>query len=85
MLEEAAGITKYKRKKEESQRKIEGARPTSSGWRTSWGKWKTDAIAQEAGCQGQTVQSLGEEIQRLELILNAHAYEELKEESGKQE
>jgi len=82
MLEEAAGITKYKRKKEESERKIEGARQNLQRVEDILGEVEKQMRSlKRQAAKAKRFKSLGEEIQRLELILNAHAYQELKEES----
>jgi len=83
MLEEAAGITKYKKKVDESQRKIELTKANLE---------RVEDILIEVQRQMRSLKrqaskarrfkSIGQEIQRLELILNANSYQELKEESG---
>jgi chromosome segregation protein len=83
MLEEAAGITKYKRKKEESERKIEGARQNLQRVEDILGEVERQMRSlKRQAAKAKRFKGLGEEIQGLELVLNAHAYQELKEESG---
>jgi chromosome segregation protein len=83
MLEEAAGITKYKKKVEESRRKID---------LTKGNLQRVEDILMEVerqmrylkrqAAQARRFKAIGQEIQRLELMLNANSYHELKEESG---
>ncbi|MFC1823059.1 chromosome segregation SMC family protein [Thermodesulfobacteriota bacterium] len=83
MLQEAAGITKYRKKVEESRRKMELTRTNLQ---------RVDDILQEVQRQMRSLKrqaakarrfkSIGEEIQRLELILHSNAYRELQQESG---
>ena len=83
MLEEAAGITKYKRKKEESERKIDGARQNLQRVEDILGEVERQIRSlKRQAAKAKRFKGLGEEIQGLELVLNAHAYQELKEESG---
>ncbi len=84
MIEEAAGITKYKKKEAEARRKME---------LTQANLQRVEDILVEVGNQMRSLKrqaakaarykSVGKEIQRLELILNANSYNELKDESGK--
>ncbi|MBW1801677.1 MAG: chromosome segregation protein SMC, partial [Deltaproteobacteria bacterium] len=83
MLEEAAGITKYKKKVEESRRKIE---------LTKGNLQRVEDILVEVQRQMRSLKrqaakarrfkAIGEKIQRLEVILNANSYKEWKEESS---
>jgi chromosome segregation protein len=83
MLEEAAGITKYKKKKEESERKIESAKLNLQRVEDILGEVERQMRSlKRQAAKAKRFKGLGEQIQRLELILNAHAYRELKEESG---
>jgi len=83
MLEEAAGITKYKRKKEESERKIDGARQNLQRVEDILGEVERQMRSlKRQAAKAKRFKGLGEEIQGLDLVLNAHAYQELKEESG---
>jgi len=82
LLEEAAGITKYKKKVEESQRRLE---------RTKENLERVEDILLEVQRQMRSLKrqsskakrfkSIGQEIQRLELLLHANSYHELREES----
>jgi chromosome segregation protein len=83
MIEEAAGITKYKKKEAEARRKME---------LTQVNLQRVEDILIEVENQMRSLKrqaakatrykSVGKEIQRLEMILNANSYHELKEESG---
>ncbi|MFZ7110845.1 MAG: chromosome segregation protein SMC [Desulfatiglandales bacterium] len=83
MLEEAAGITKYKKKVEETGRKLE---------LTAGNLHRIEDILVEVERQMRSLKrqsakakrfkEIGREIQRLELILNANAYHELKQNSS---
>jgi len=83
MLEEAAGITKYKKKVEETRRKIE---------LTKGNLHRVEDILVEVERQMRSLKrqaakarrykAIGQEIQRLELFLNANTYHELKQDSG---
>ncbi len=83
MLEEAAGITKYRRKVEESQRKIELTKGNLQRVEDILGEIirQMRSLKYQAS-KARRFKSISQEIKRLELVLNAHAYEELKEESG---
>ncbi|MBW2206293.1 MAG: chromosome segregation protein SMC [Deltaproteobacteria bacterium] len=82
MIEEAAGITKYKKKVEESKRKIELTKVNLE---------RVEDILSEVERQMRSLKyqaskarqfkSLGEKIGRLELILHSNSYHELEEES----
>jgi chromosome segregation protein len=82
MIEEAAGITKYKKKVEESKRKIELTKDNLA---------RVEDILSEVERQMRSLKyqaskarrfkKLGEEIGRLELILHANSYHELEKES----
>ena len=83
MLEEAAGITKYRRKVEESRRKIE---------LTKGNLQRVEDILIEVGRQmrllkrqagkAKRFKRITREIEGLELLLNANSFHALKEESG---
>ncbi|MFC1820036.1 chromosome segregation protein SMC [Thermodesulfobacteriota bacterium] len=83
MLEEAAGITKYKKKEAESRRKME---------LTKRNLRRVEDILVEVQSQMRSLKrqaskarrfkSIGLEIQRLEMVLNANSFNELKEESS---
>jgi chromosome segregation protein len=83
LIEEAAGITKYKKKVEESQRRLE---------RTKGNLERVEDILMEVQRQMRSLKRqaskakrfkfIGQEIQKLELLLHSHSYHELKEESS---
>lgn len=83
MLEEAAGITKYKKKVEESKRKIDLTKENLQ---------RVEDILAEVDRQMRSLKrqaakatrfkTISQEIQRLELLLNANSYHEFKMESG---
>ena len=84
MIEEAAGITKYKKKVEESQRKMELTQANLQRVEDVLGEVERQMRSlRRQAAKARRYKAVGQEIQRLELILNAHAYLELKEESGK--
>ena len=84
MLEEAAGITKYRKKVEESRRKVE---------LTQTNLQRVEDILSEVERQMRSLKrqaakarrykSLSEEIEQLELSLHANTFHELREESGR--
>jgi len=83
MLEEAAGITRFKKKEAESRRKME---------LTNRNLQRVEDILVEVEGQMRSLKrqaakarrfkAIGLEIQRLELMLNSNAYHDLKDESG---
>lgn len=83
MLEEAAGITRFKKKEAESRRKME---------LTKRNLQRVEDILVEVQGQMRSLKrqaskakrykSIGKEIQRLEILLNSNSYNELKIESG---
>lgn len=85
MLEEAAGITKYKKKVDESKRKIELTRGNLT---------RVEDILAEVQRQMRSLKyqaskarrfkRISKEIRQIELKLNANTYHEFKEESGSQ-
>jgi chromosome segregation protein len=83
MLEEAAGITKYRKKVEESLRKIELTKGNLQRVEDILGEVKRQmrALKRQAS-KAKRFKSISEEIERLELTLNANGYHQLKEESG---
>ena len=83
MIEEAAGITKYKKKVDESQRKIEATQANLQRVEDILGEVEKQMRSlKRQSAKAKRFKAIGQEIQRLELILNAHAYQELKEESS---
>jgi len=83
MIEEAAGITKYKKKVDESQRKIEATQANLQRVEDILGEVEKQMRSlKRQSAKAKRYKAIGQEIQRLELILNAHAYQELKEESS---
>ncbi|MBN2126417.1 MAG: chromosome segregation protein SMC [Deltaproteobacteria bacterium] len=83
MLEEAAGITKYKRKVEESQRKIELTRANLQRVEDILGEVERQMRSlKRQAAKARRFKTLNREIQDLEMLLNAHAYQALQEESG---
>jgi chromosome segregation protein len=83
MLEEAAGITRFKKKEAESRRKME---------LTNRNLQRVEDILVEVegqirslkrqAAKARRFKSIGLEMQRLELVLNANAYHDLNDESG---
>ena len=83
MIEEAAGITKYKKKVDESQRKIEATQANLQRVEDVLGEVERQMRSlKRQAAKAKRYKAIGQEIQRLELILNAHAYQELREESS---
>ena len=83
MLEEAAGITKYKKKVEESRRKIELAEGNLLRVEDIVGEVQRQMSSlKRQASKARRFKSISEEIQSLELALNANAYQELKEDSA---
>ena len=82
MLEEAAGVTKYKKKVEESQRKIELTKQNLQRVEDILGEVQRQMRSlKRQAAKARRYKAIGQEIQRLELILHANMYHELKEES----
>jgi chromosome segregation protein len=83
MLEEAAGITKYRKKVEESRRKIELTKGNLQRVEDILGEIQRQirSLKYQAS-KARRFKNISREIERLELVLNAHSYEELREESG---
>ena len=83
MLEEAAGITKYKKKEAESRRKLDLTKRNLN---------RVEDILVEVQSQMRSLKrqaskarrykALGAEIQRLEILIHSNVYDELREESG---
>ncbi len=85
MLEEAAGITKYRKKVDETQRKIDLTKGNLQRVEDILGEVEKQmrSLKYQAS-KARRFKSISQEIQGLELILNANAYHALKEESGLQ-
>ncbi|MFH1489569.1 MAG: chromosome segregation protein SMC [Pseudomonadota bacterium] len=83
MLEEAAGITKYKKKVDEAQRKIELTRGNLLRVEDILIEVERQmrTLKRQAG-KARRFKNIVREIERLDLLLNANAYHALKEESG---
>ncbi len=83
MLEEAAGITKYRKKVEESQRKIELTKGNLQRVEDILGEIQRQmrSLKYQAS-KARRYKKISQDIQRLELVLNAHSYQDLKDESG---
>jgi chromosome segregation protein len=83
MIEEAAGITKYKRKMEESRRKLELTRRNLERVEDIMGEIQRQmrSLKRQAS-KARRFRTISEEIRRLELILNAHLYQDLKVDSA---
>ncbi|MBW1850392.1 MAG: chromosome segregation protein SMC [Deltaproteobacteria bacterium] len=83
MLEEAAGITKYRKKVEASQRKIEHTETNLQRIEDILGEVKSQIRSlKRQSSKARRYKSICEEIQKLELILYSNTYQQLKEESG---
>ena len=83
MLEEAAGITKFKKKEAESRRKMDLTKSNLQRVEDIL----VEVLSQMRSLKRQAAKarrfkSIGLEIQKLEMVLNANTYNELKEESG---
>ncbi|MFP3929278.1 MAG: chromosome segregation SMC family protein, partial [Desulfobacteraceae bacterium] len=84
MLEEAAGITKYRRKVEESRRKVELTRANLQRVEDILSEVERQMRSlKRQAAKARRYKKLSEEIQELELTLHANAYAEFKEEAGK--
>jgi len=83
MLEEAAGVTKYRKKVAESQRKMELAKENLRRVEDILVEVERQmrSLKRQAG-KARHFKRVSEEIKRLELTLNANSYDELNEESG---
>ncbi len=82
MLEEAAGITRYRKKVGESRRKVELTKANLQRVEDILIELKRQmrSLKRQAG-KARRFKALSEEIKRLELVLNANSYSELKGES----
>ncbi|MBN2061209.1 MAG: chromosome segregation protein SMC [Deltaproteobacteria bacterium] len=84
MLEEAAGITRYKRKEAESQRKLELTKRNLNRVEDILVEVQSQMRSlKRQSAKAKRYKALGEEIQRLELVINSNTYVELMENSGK--
>ncbi len=85
MLEEAAGITKYRKKVDETQRKIDLTKGNLQRVEDILGEVEKQmrSLKYQAS-KARRFKSISQEIQGLELVLNANSYHTLKEESGLQ-
>jgi chromosome segregation protein len=83
MLEEAAGITKYRKKVEETQRKIELTKGNLQRVEDILGEVdKQMRSLKYQAAKARRFKSISREIRDLELVLHAQAYHALKEDSG---
>jgi len=82
MLEEAAGITKYKKKVDEALRKLERTKANLDRLEDilSEVKRQMKALKRQAA-KARRYKAIGQEVRRLEVVLNANLYQELQEES----
>ena len=83
MIEEAAGVTKYRKKVEASERKIELTRTNLQRVEDILGEVEKQmrSLKRQAG-KAKRYNVICEEIRNLELILYSNTYYQLKEESG---
>ncbi len=83
MLEEAAGITKYRRKVEASQRKIEATEANLQRVEDIMGEvQKQMRSLKRQASKARRYKRISEEIRELELRLHANTYRQLREDSG---
>lgn len=83
MLEEAAGITKYRKKVDESRRKMELTKANLQRVEDIMGEVQRQIRSlKRQATKARRFKSITQEIQRLELSLNANAYHELEVASG---
>ncbi|MBW1781804.1 MAG: AAA family ATPase, partial [Deltaproteobacteria bacterium] len=86
MLEEAAGITKYRKKVEISQRKIELTEANLQRVEDILGEIQSQMRSlKRQAAKARRYKVLSEEIRNLEIILYSNAYGQFEEESGKKE
>ena len=82
MVEEAAGITKYKKKVEESQRKIESAKGNLQRVEDILGEVARQMRSlKRQAAKARSYKTISEEIQRLDLALSANGYHQFKTDS----
>ncbi len=83
MLEEAAGVTKYKKKVEESRRKIEATKANLQRLEDILAEVQRQMRSlKRQAAKARRYKAIGKEIKRLELIIHSNTYHELKKESG---
>jgi len=84
MLEEAAGITKYRKKVDESRRKVDLTRTNLQRVEDILTEVERQMRSlKRQAAKARRYKTLSEEIERLELSLHANTYQELQEESGR--
>ncbi|MFO7783577.1 MAG: chromosome segregation protein SMC [Thermodesulfobacteriota bacterium] len=84
MLEEAAGITKYRKKVDESRRRVELTKTNLQRVEDILAEVERQMRSlKRQAAKAKRYKALSEEIERLELTLNANAYSELRGESEK--
>lgn len=83
MLEEAAGITKYRKKVEISQRKMEQTESNLQRVEDILGEIQRQmrSLKRQAG-KARRYKAISEEIRRLELVLSANGFHQLEQTSG---
>ncbi len=83
MIEEAAGITRFKKKETEARRKLELTKGNLSRVEDILSEVQTQmrSLKRQAG-KAMRYKSIGDEIRRLELVLSANQYHELIASSG---
>ena len=83
MIEEAAGITRFKRKEAEARRKLELTKENLNRVEDILSEVQTQmrSLKRQAG-KAMRYKAIGQEIRRLELVLNSNLYNELIAASG---
>ena len=83
MLEEAAGITKYRKKVEISQRKMDQTESNLQRVEDILGEIERQMRSlKRQAAKARRYKAISEEIRKLELVLNANAYHQLEEAAG---